>query len=56
MRLMTIILVTCLMSTAARAEVLESTAEGFIVQHRVNMESDLATAFETMTGKVGQWT
>jgi len=55
MRLMITILMTGLMSTAAQAEILKSTAEGFIVQHSVNIASDPATVFETMTGKVGQW-
>ncbi|MCP4045238.1 MAG: hypothetical protein GY732_04525 [Gammaproteobacteria bacterium] len=55
MRLMITILMTVMMSAAVQAEVLKSSAEGFIVQHIVNIESDTATVFETMTDKVGQW-
>jgi hypothetical protein len=55
MRLMITILMSGLMTAAAQAEVLKTTAEGFIVRHTANIESDTATVFETMTGKVGQW-
>jgi len=55
MRLMITFLMTGLMSATALAEVVKSTAEGFIVQHSVIIESDRPTVFATMTGKVGQW-
>lgn len=49
------VLLTGMMSVAAQAEVVKSTAEGFIVAHTVNIESDTVTVFETMTSKVGRW-
>jgi hypothetical protein len=55
MRLIISLLVTSLVSAMAQAELVKSTAEGFIVRHTATIESDVATVFRTMTNNVGTW-
>lgn len=43
------------MATAAQAELMKSTDDGFILRHEATVEHDVATVFETMTTNVGQW-
>jgi len=55
MRLIIGMLLTSLMTTTANAEVIKSTAEGFIIQHSATITKDIAEVFQTMVGKVGHW-
>lgn len=55
MRSLIIFLLTGSIATVAQAELVKSTPEGFIVGHTATIESDVATVFEAMTARVGQW-
>lgn len=46
MRSLIIFLLTGSMATVAQAELVKSTAEGFIVGHTATIESDVATAVD----------
>jgi hypothetical protein len=43
------------MIATAKADVIKSTDDGFILQHSVSVGHDKARVFKTMTSNVGQW-
>ena len=43
------------LTNPAYAELVKTADDGFIVKHSVNIASDKAAVFTTMTGKVGEW-
>jgi hypothetical protein len=47
------LLLTCLISATAHAELVKSTAEGFIIKHSVTVARDIAVVIQEMTGKLG---
>ena len=51
----TLIAAGILLSCPAYAELLKSTDDGFIVQHRTAIDRDVAMVFTAMTAKVGEW-
>lgn len=55
MRLIAGLLLLCLASTPALAEVVKSSDDGFIIRLGTTVANDRASVFETMTGEVGQW-
>lgn len=55
MRIALIILLTFSFGITAHAEVIKSTADGFIIQHSATIAHEDTRVFKTMTGKVGEW-
>ena len=54
-RILISFLLTSLASGIASAEIVKSSADGFIIQHKVSTEHDKVKVFKTMTDKVGKW-
>lgn len=55
MRLIITLIVTCLMASTARAEIIQSSDKGFIIAHKVTVKTATTETFEVMTSRVGQW-
>ena len=55
MRTVFTLLLAGLMANVAEAELIRSTADGFIIRHEATVEGDVTAVFETMTASVGRW-
>ncbi len=55
MRLIINLMLVCMISATANAEVVKSSADGFIVRQKVTIRRDQTHVFKTMTHKVGTW-